>query len=138
MLNCHRTICRVIYGDTDKMGFAYYGTYMRWFEIGRTEMFRELGLAYKTIEEKGIFLPVSEAYCRYLAAVYYDTMLTIETALDTGVKGAVKFDYRLLSEDEQTVCAKGYTRHACVNTNGRVVRPPKFLTEMFAKLTASP
>lgn len=137
MLNRHRTTCRVIYGDTDKMGFAYYGTYMRWFEIGRTEMFRELGLPYKTIEENGIFLPVSEAYCRYLAAVYYDTLLTIETTLDTGIKGAVKFDYRLLSPDEQTVHAKGYTRHACVNKSGRVVRPPQFLTEMFAKLTAA-
>ena len=137
MLNLHKTRFRVIYGDTDKMGFAYYGTYMRWFEIGRTEMFRQLGLAYKTIEEKGIFLPVSEAYCKYLASVHYDMMLIIETSLDLKVKGAVKFNYRLLSEDEQTVHAKGYTKHACVNEKGRVVRPPGFLAEMFAKLTNS-
>ncbi|MEW5909558.1 MAG: acyl-CoA thioesterase, partial [Thermodesulfobacteriota bacterium] len=50
------TTCRVIYGDTDTMGYAYYGNYMRWFEIGRTELFREWGLTYKSIEENGVFL----------------------------------------------------------------------------------
>jgi len=55
----HQTSIRVIYGDTDTMGYAYHANYLRWFEIGRTELFRSHGLPYKMIEEKAIFLPVS-------------------------------------------------------------------------------
>ena len=55
----HKTTNRVIYGDTDKMGYAYNANYLRWFEIGRSEMFRSMGLSYKTIETRGFFLPVS-------------------------------------------------------------------------------
>ena len=58
----NRTTCRVIYGDTDNMGQAYYGNYFRWFEIGRTELFRSLGISYASVESRGIFLPVAEAY----------------------------------------------------------------------------
>ena len=61
----HQTTIRVIYGDTDNMGQAYYGNYFRWFEIGRSEMFRSLGLPYKAVEDNGIFLPVAESHCKY-------------------------------------------------------------------------
>ena len=73
----HRTTYRVIYGDTDNMGVAYYANYLRWFEIGRTEMFRHLGLTYSEIEARGIFLPVAEAHCKYLAPAHYDELLVI-------------------------------------------------------------
>ena len=56
---------RVLYGDTDSMGVAYYANYLRWFEIGRTELFRRVGSTYRLLEEQGCFLPVYEAYCRY-------------------------------------------------------------------------
>ena len=95
MLN-HRTTYRVIYGDTDNMGQVYYGNYFRWFEIGRSEMFRSLGLPYKSVEDQGIFLPVSETYCKYSSPAKYDDIIVIETSLDTSVKGGVKFDYKIL------------------------------------------
>ncbi len=123
----HRTKNRVIYGDTDKMGYAYNANYLRWFEIGRSEMFRSMGLSYKTIETRGIFLPVSEAYCKFLTPIQYDDMLVIETSLDTGVKGGMKFDYCIKSEDSSSTHAKGYTKHAFMDKNGRVVRPPDFI-----------
>jgi len=129
----HRTTSRVIYGDTDKMGYAYNANYLRWFEIGRSEMFRSMGMAYKTIEKKGIFLPVSEVHCKFLAPIQYDDVLVIETSLDTGVKGGMKFDYCILSEDGEKIHAKGYTKHACVDKNGRVVRPPDFIKELIEK-----
>ena len=93
----NRTTCRVIYGDTDNMGQAYYGNYFRWFEIGRNELFRSLGLAYTEVERQGIFLPVAEAYCKYSAPAKYDDLLIIETSIDTRLKGALKFDYRIFS-----------------------------------------
>ena len=77
----HKTTIRVIYGDTDNMGQAYYGNYFRWFEIGRNEMFRSLGLPYKSVEERGIFLPVAEAHCKYCVAAQYDDVLVIETSV---------------------------------------------------------
>ena len=126
-MTTHRTTCRVIYGDTDKMGFAYHANYLRWFEMGRSEMFRHFGLPYHTIEKKGIFLPVSEAYCKFFAPIRYDDLLVIETAIDAGVRGGMKFDYILKTADSEKVRATGYTRHACVNGDGRVVRPPAFI-----------
>ena len=125
----HRTTCRVIYGDTDKMGFVYHANYFRWFEMGRSEMFRHLGIPYKTIEEKGFFLPLSEVHCKFNSPSKYDDILLIETTLDTGIKGSMKFNYKIFTEDGKQLLAKGYAKHACVNGNGKVVRPPDFLIE---------
>ncbi len=132
----HRTTYRVIYGDTDNMGQAYYGNYFRWFEIGRSEMFRFLGLPYKTVEEKGIFLPVAESYCKYATPAKYDDVLVIETSLDPKIKAGLKFDYRIFKEDGKTLVAQGHTKHPCLNHNGKVVRPPQFLREVIAKIVA--
>ena len=129
----HKTTCRVIYGDTDNMGQAYYGNYFRWFEIGRNELFRTLGLAYASVESRGLFLPVAETHCKYLLPARYDDLLIIETSLDTRVKGAIKFDYQVFSEDSQTLLAQGYTKHACLNRDGKVIRPPKFIKEIIEK-----
>ncbi len=126
-MHAHKFKSRVIYGDTDNMGFAYHANYLRWFEMGRTEMFRALGLPYKTIEEKGIFLPVSEAYCKYWSPAKYDDTIVIETRYDQKFKGGIKFDYLIWDAKEKTKLAGGFTKHACVDPNGRVVRPPDFL-----------
>jgi len=129
---CHRTTCRVIYGDTDNMGVAYYANYLRWFEMGRTEMFRFLGLTYKSIESKGVYLPVSEAFCKFKSPARYDDLIVIETVLDTRVRAGVKFDYRIFREDGKSLLVQGYTKHACLNGSGRVIRPPAFLLELIA------
>jgi len=129
----HKTKYRVIYGDTDKMGIAYYANYLRWFEMGRSEMFRSVGFTYKKIEEKGVFLPVSEAYCKFLLPAQYDDVLIIETSIDNGVKGGMKFVYTISSEDGKKIFTKGHTRHACVNSKGKVIRPPEFLSNLIEK-----
>ena len=126
----HKTKVRVIYADTDKMGQAYHANYLRWFEIGRTDMFRALGMPYKSIEEKGFFLPVSEVHCKFTTPAQYDDVLVIETSLDETVRGGMKFDYCIAGEDGQTIFARGYTKHAFVDRRGRVVRPPGFLVEV--------
>jgi acyl-CoA thioester hydrolase len=132
----HQTPYRVIYGDTDNMGVAYYANYLRWFEIGRTELLRHWGLPYSEIESRGILLPVAEAHCNYLIPAKYDDCLIIEATLDTAVKGGMKIDYRIMSRDRQTVHATGYTRHAFVNRQGRVTRPPKFIRDLILTQTA--
>ena len=121
------------YADTDKMGFVYHANYFRWFEIGRSEMFRDLGIPYSSIESKGFFLPLSEVHCRFNAPSRYDDILVIETSLDTRIRASMKFDYRVFNENNEKLLASGYTKHACVDRNGRVVRPPKFLMDVIAK-----
>ena len=129
----HRTTCRVIYGDTDNMGQAYYGNYFRWFEMGRNELFRSMGLAYSSVENQGIYLPVAETYCKYIVPAKYDDQLIIETSLDTQLKGAIRFNYRIYRKDAQTLLAQGYSKHACLNRDGKVVRPPQFIKEIIEK-----
>lgn len=126
----HKTPYRVIYGDTDNMGVAYYANYLRWFEIGRTELLRAWGMPYRQIESQGLLLPVAEAQCRYLLPAKYDQLLVIEASLDTSYQGGLRITYRILSEDEQQLHATGHTRHAFVNLQGRVIRPPQFMREL--------
>lgn len=126
----HRAQTRVIYGDTDNMGMAYHANYFRWFEIGRSEYFRSLGLSYKDIENRGLQLPVSEAFCKFITPARYDDLLIIETILDRSVRGGVRFEYRLTDETGGKLMARGYTKHACVNPEGKVIRPPAFLWEV--------
>jgi acyl-CoA thioester hydrolase len=129
----HHTHYRVIYGDTDTMGVAYHANYLRWFEIGRTELLREWGLPYREIEARGFLLPVAEASCKYLQPAHYDDVLTIEATLDPNIRGSLKIDYRILSEDRETVHATGFTRHAFVNPDGKVIRPPKFFLDLIER-----
>ncbi len=133
----HKTKYRVIYGDTDKMGIAYHANYLRWFEMGRSELFRYIGFTYKEIEEKGVFLPVSEAYCKFLFPAQYDDVLIIETSVDNNIKGGMKFDYRIFNESGEKILTTGHTKHAFVNSDGRVVRPPDFLTDLLKKHSGS-
>lgn len=124
---------RVIYGDTDPMGVAYYANYLRWFEIGRTELLRSWQMPYSQLESQGIWLPVSEVQCKYKTPAKYDELLIIESTLDPEFKGGLKIDYRITSADHKTVHATGYTRHAFLNQQGRVTRPPKFMRELIEK-----
>jgi len=129
----HQTNYRVIYADTDNMGVVYHANYLKWFEVGRAEMIRSFGLTYKDIEERGYYMPVSEVYCKYLSSARYDDVITIETSWDTGMRGGMKFDYRIFKEVDGENLVRGFTKHAFVNTEGRIVRPPAFIKEILKK-----
>lgn len=133
-----QTTYRVIYGDTDNMGIAYYANYLRWFEIGRTELLRSWGMAYREMEERGILLPVSEAHCKYMTPARYDEVLRIEAMLDPQVKAILKIDYRITNEDGQILHATGYTRHAFLSREGKVLRPPQFFRDLIRRQDGLP
>ena len=126
----HETTYRVIYGDTDTMGIVYHANYLRWFEIGRTELFRHLGLPYREIEARGLMLPVSEVKCKYLTPARYDDVIVIQTTLNKGFRAGMQFDYAIISQDGAVTHTTGYTRHAFVDERGKVVRPPAFIREL--------
>jgi acyl-CoA thioester hydrolase len=83
------TKVRVYYEDTDQMGVVYYGNYARYYEIGRTEMIRDLGFTYREMEEMNIMLPAHSLKINYHKSAYYDDLLTVRTIVDTIPK--VKF-----------------------------------------------
>lgn len=128
----HRTPIRVLYGDVDPMKRAYYGQYMRWFEIGRAEFMRDRGLPYAALESEGFFLPVGEAYCKYLKAITYDELIAIETWPDPIRRVSVRFNYRILGEGDDEK-AHGYTLHACLDARETIARLPAFLLEVLER-----
>jgi acyl-CoA thioester hydrolase len=129
----HRFALRVRYADTDRMGFAYYGNYMRWFEIGRAEMMRSLGTSYREIEESGISLPVVEASCRYRKPARYDDALVIETAVADLGRASVEFVYRVVREADGELLAIGRTQHCFLAADGRPARAPAALSALLAR-----
>jgi acyl-CoA thioester hydrolase len=77
----HETNIRVRYAETDQMGYVYYGNYAAYYEIARTESIRSLGITYKSLEEKGIWLPVSSMEMKFLRPAFYDDLLIVETEI---------------------------------------------------------
>lgn len=82
---------RVIYGDTDQMGVVYYANYLRWFEKGRTEFLRQLGVPYTSIEDSGLYFPVAEVSCRYHRPARFDDVIIIETTLNALNRASLSF-----------------------------------------------
>ncbi len=125
----HRIETRVTYADTDAMGIVYYSHYLRWFEMGRTELMRGLGFAYKEMESQGTYLPVSEVFCRYLVSAKYDDVLIIETSVDFLKRASIQFAYRILRKADAVQIVTGTTLHAFVDRQGRIIRVPTSLEE---------
>ena len=129
----HSLPYRVLYGDTDKAGVVYYGTYMRLFEAGRTEYLRDLcGMSYAGLEQQGLILPVTEAYCRYKSSARYDELLEIQTAIEKITKVSIRFNYRIMHQDRGSLVAQGFTVHAAVNPDGRLTRLPESIRKLGA------
>ncbi|PWJ44964.1 acyl-CoA thioesterase [Sediminitomix flava] len=89
---------RVRYADTDQMGVVYYGNYATFYETGRTESFRHLGLSYKSMEEEGIMLPVLENWSKFIKPAKYDDLLTVKTMLKEMPNSRIRFDYEIFNE----------------------------------------
>lgn len=91
----HTTRLRVRYGETDQMGYSYYGNYAQYFEVGRVEALRDIGMSYRSLEEQGYMLPVSTMDIQYKAPALYDDELNITTHIRE-LKGArLIFDYEI-------------------------------------------
>lgn len=124
---------RVSYGETDAMGVVYYANYLHLFERGRSELIRNLGFSYAVVEERGIFLPVREATCRYAAPARYDDIIHIRTGLSGQSRTSLSFVYEITSADRSRVLTRGSTQHAVVNAQGKPVRVPDWLAALFVQ-----
>ncbi|MDH3381796.1 MAG: acyl-CoA thioesterase [Flavobacteriaceae bacterium] len=97
----HLTQFRVRYSETDQMGYVYYGNYAQYFEVGRVEWLRNLGISYKTMEDEGVMLPVINLQVTYLKPAKYDNLLTLKTTLVKKPKVRIEFSYELFNEQEE-------------------------------------
>ena len=130
----NKTEIRVRYADTDQMHFVYNGKYLEYFEVGRTEMLRDIGLPYDVIEKEGFLLPVLEAYVKYKLPAYYDDVLVVKSFLKKNPDLKVHIDYEILRKSNTDLIAEGFTIHAFINKrNKKVTRPPDFFVKAIKK-----
>jgi len=122
----HEFAVRVTYADTDKLGIIYYANYFKYFEQGRTELLRSLGVRYRDLEvQRKLFLPSVEASCRYLAPSRYDDLLLVRTWISELGLASVRFEHHVHDQDlGGKLVAEGFSRHAVVNDLWRTARVP--------------
>jgi acyl-CoA thioester hydrolase len=126
----HAYRVRVRYADIDRMGVAYHSRYIEWFEGARTEMLRDMGLPYKQLEESGLFLPVIEVECKYLAPARYDDVVEVLTFLNAVNRLTVELLYEIRNPETSLTLAKGRTLHCFTNGQGRPVRAERRVVEL--------
>ena len=124
------TTVRVRYGETDQMGYVYYGFYAMYYEVARVESLRKLGLTYKEIEAMGIIMPVLENHSRYIAPGRYDELLRIVTTIREKPTVRINFEYEIFNEQNQLI-HQGETRLAFVDQKtNRPCRPPQAMAQV--------
>jgi acyl-CoA thioester hydrolase len=125
------SLVRVRYAETDQMRVAYHANFFVWFEVGRTDLLRQIGWSYRDMEEAGFQLPVVEARCRYLRPARYDDELEIRTVGRLVSPVRVTFDYEAVRRSDLAVTATGQTHHASVTPEGRPCRLPPRVRDLF-------
>jgi acyl-CoA thioester hydrolase len=123
---------RVRYGETDRMGYVYYGNYAEYFEVARVEALRELGITYKDMEDSGIVLPVLDFKIKYVKPAFYDELLTIKTRIENPPAARIHFNYETFNE-EGVLLNFAETTLVFINSQTRKpCQPPDYLTTKFA------
>jgi acyl-CoA thioester hydrolase len=117
-----RATVSVRYAETDMMGVVYHGSYLPWLEIGRTQLLKDHGVPYRTLEADGFFLPVVEVNMRYLRPAKYDDEVVITTILKEKPSLRIRMEYELHRGIE--LIATATTLHVFIDRTGKPVRPP--------------
>ncbi|WP_081890319.1 acyl-CoA thioesterase [Paenibacillus tyrfis] len=124
---------RVRYQETDQMGVVYHANYLNWFEVGRTEMIRELGLPYQALETRGLLLPVIEADLKFRSPARYDDLVTIDTKVVELTSLRIRFAYEIKRGEEMLVT--GGTQHVWLNQDWKPVRIDREVPDLYALLS---
>lgn len=124
------TTVRVRYGETDQMGYVYYGYYAMYYEVARVEALRKLGLTYREIEATGIIMPVLENHTKFLAPGKYDELLRIVTTIKEKPTVRMRFEYEVFNEEDKLI-NQGETILAFIDLKtNRPTRPPKVMLDV--------
>ena len=134
----HKTEIRVRYKDTDRMGVVYYGNYLTFFEMGRSEYMRAIGYSYADLEKEGYSFVVTEAAAKYHGNVGYDALIRVMIKVSEVRPVRLRFDYRVVDEAGRLLVT-GHTVHACLNADQKISRLPQDLkTVLIQKLKSPP
>ncbi|WNR43350.1 acyl-CoA thioesterase [Paenibacillus roseipurpureus] len=134
----HQSQLRVRYEETDQMGVVYHANYLTWFEIGRTELIRDLGYPYRKIEEKGLLLPVTEAELKFKRPARYDDLIGIYTRVSQTGSVRLQFSYeirRILEGEPEELLVTGTSHHVWVNPSWKPVRIEKEAPDLWQVIT---
>jgi acyl-CoA thioester hydrolase len=124
---------RVRYAETDQMGVVYHANYLVWFEVGRVEFIRKMGMDYRTMErEDGIGIAVVDVSARYKYPARYDDELVIETRLLAARGPVVKFGYRIIRAADSMLLCEGETVHVVVGKDMKRSTLPEKYAKRFA------
>ncbi len=124
-----KTSLRVRYAETDQMGFVYYGNYPQYYEVGRADAMRQLGMTYKDMEERGVVMPIARMEIKYIRPAVYDDLLTIVTKVPEMPSSRMHFDYEIYNE-AGTLLNKGTTVLAFLNKKtGKPCPAPDWFVE---------
>ena len=133
-MNFHEFKVRVRYAETDQMGVVYHGNYAEYFEMGRVEWLRNLGVSYKSMEEEGVMLPVVSLTMNYKKPARYDDLLTVRTILKKQESVKIEFDYEIKNEEGELLTT-GNSILVFVNMKtGRPSLPPEYILEKLKPL----
>jgi acyl-CoA thioester hydrolase len=125
------TAFRVRYAETDQMGVVYYANYFIWFEVGRTDLCRQRGFAYRDMEKNdGLCIIVAEARCRYHSPARYDDEIEVRTSLSALRRRVITFRYEIRRMADDEILAEGETVHVITDLTGR----PRALPEKYRQL----
>ena len=125
---------RVRYAETDQMGVVYHGNYAQYFEMGRVEWLRNLGISYKWMEENGIMLPVVSLTMNYKKPARYDELLTLKTSLKNQASVKIEFDYELYNEKEELLTTGNSVLVFVDMKTGRPIAPPLYILELLNRM----
>jgi len=129
------TRVRVRYAETDQMGVVYHANYLIWFEVGRVELIRQMGLDYKSMEtEDGCSIAVVEANVRYKAPARYDDEIIVRTHIAEFRGSIIKFAYKLYRASDELLLCEGFTTHLVVDRTMKRARMPERYAEVFRKM----
>lgn len=125
----HQHQIRVLYGDTDQMGYVYYGNYGYYYEQARSEAIRSIGITYKQIEDSGTMMPITRMNIKYIQPAFYDELLTIKTTVASMPHRLILFSYQVFNEKNELI-NEGETHLAFVDAVTKKLKPaPQILVE---------
>lgn len=123
---CTETKIRVRYGETDRMGYMYYGHYPEYFEVARTDMIRALGISYKEIEDKGVIMPVRSLHADFKKPALYDELLTVKSCLKSLPESRLDIDYEIFNHEGELICTGNTVLVFVDSGTRRLQRCPEF------------
>ena len=123
---------RVRYAETDQMGVVYHSNYLVWFEIGRVELIRSMGLDYKQMEAEGCGIAVVDVHARYRESARYDDELVVRTTLLAARGAVIRFGYKILRAEDSALLCEGETMHVVVGKDMKKRTLPQKYAERFA------